>query len=137
MADIARPWRPALALVGVALVISGCSTATTAGGVTESNAYLELALIVMLVLLNGVFSATEIALVTLRRSRLQQLVDEGTSGAARVLRLKQQPGRFLAVIQIGINFLGFLASAFAAVSLVDGMAAWLADIRTALRARRT
>ena len=126
VADIARPWRPALALVGVALLISGCSTATTAGGVTESNAYLELALIVVLVLFNGVFSATEIALVTLRRSRLQQLVDEGHGGAARVLRLKQQPGRFLAVIQIGINFLGFLASAFAAVSLVDGMAAWLA-----------
>ena len=128
VADIARPWRPALALGGVALLITGCSTATTDGGVTESNAYLELALIVVLVLFNGVFSATEIALVTLRRSRLQQLVDEGHGGAARVLRLKLQPGRFLAVIQIGINFLGFLASAFAAVSLVDGMAAWLATL---------
>src|SRR4029453_13714770 len=91
-----------------------------------SGPALELGIIVVLVLLNGIFSATEIALVTIRRSRLQQLVDEGSRGAARVLRLKQQPGRFLAVIQIGINFLGFLASAFAAVSLVDGMAAWLA-----------
>jgi putative hemolysin len=43
-----------------------------------------------------------------------------------VQRLKENPGQFLAVIQIGINFLGFLASAFAAVSLVDGMATWLA-----------
>ena len=86
----------------------------------------ELALIVILVLLNGVFSATEIALVTLRRSRIQQLVDEGQGAAVRVQHLKANPGRFLAVIQIGINFLGFLASAFAAVSLVDDFAAWVA-----------
>ena len=91
-----------------------------------NGAPFELALILVLILLNGIFSATEIALVTVRRSRLQQLVDEGSRSAARVQRLKADPGRFLAVIQIGINFLGFLASAFAAVSLVDGMAAWLA-----------
>ncbi|MBA3234578.1 MAG: HlyC/CorC family transporter [Chloroflexi bacterium] len=88
--------------------------------------FLELGLIVVLILLNGVFSATEIALVTLRRSRLQQLIEAGSRGAARVMRLKQSPGRFLAVIQIGINFLGFLASAFAAVSLVSGVEDWLA-----------
>ena len=86
----------------------------------------QILVIVVLVLFNGVFSATEIALVTLRRSRLQQLIDEGSSGAARVLHLKADPGRFLAVIQIGITFLGFLASAFAAVSLVAGIETWLA-----------
>ena len=64
--------------------------------------------------------------MTIRRSRIQQLIDEGNRGARRVQRLKENPGRFLAVIQIGINFLGFLASAFAAVSLVDGMETWLA-----------
>jgi putative hemolysin len=85
------------------------------------SVFFELGLIVVLVLLNGIFSATEIALVTIRRSRLQQLADEGNGGAVRVQRLKENPGRFLAVIQIGITFLGFLASAFAAVSLVDGM----------------
>ena len=82
----------------------------------------ELLLIVVLVLLNGIFSATEIALVTIRRSRIQQLIDEGHGAAVRVQHLKGNPGRFLAVIQIGINFLGFLASAFAAVSLVDEIA---------------
>ena len=91
-----------------------------------NGALLELVIIAVLVLLNGVFSATEIALVTIRRSRIQQLIDEGHRGARRVQRLKENPGRFLAVIQIGINFLGFLASAFAAVSLVDGMSTWLA-----------
>ena len=86
----------------------------------------ELAVIVILVLGVGIFSSTEIALVTLRRSRIQQLIDEGQRGAVRVQRLKSNPGRFLAVIQIGINFLGFLASAFAAGSIVDGVARWLA-----------
>jgi putative hemolysin len=92
------------------------------------SAFFELGLIVVLVLLNGIFSATEIALVTIRRSRLQQLADEGNGGAMRVQRLKENPGRFLAVIQIGITFLGFLASAFAAVSLVDGMQGALDDL---------
>jgi putative hemolysin len=92
-----------------------------------SGPILELGLIVVLVLLNGIFSATEIALITIRRSRLQQLVDDGNRAATRVQRLKENPGRFLAVIQVGITFLGFLASAFAAVSLVDGMQAVLDD----------
>ncbi len=93
-----------------------------------SGPFVELGLIVVLVLLNGVFSATEIALVTMRRSRLQQLVDEGHGAAERVRRLKENPGRFLAVIQVGITFLGFLASAFAAVSLADGLGAAIASI---------
>jgi len=93
-----------------------------------SGAFFELGLIVVLILLNGIFSATEIALVTIRRSRLQQLADEGNRGAIRVQRLKENPGRFLAVIQVGITFLGFLASAFAAVSLVDGMQEALDDL---------
>jgi magnesium and cobalt exporter, CNNM family len=92
-----------------------------------NGSLIELGIIVVLVLLNGIFSATEIALVTIRRSRLQQLIDEGRRGALRVQRLKENPGRFLAVIQIGINFLGFLASAFAAVSLVGGIEVWLAS----------
>ena len=90
-----------------------------------NGSFIELGIIVVLVLLNGIFAATEIALVTIRRSRIQQLIDEGHRAAVRVQRLKDNPGRFLAVIQIGINFLGFLASAFAAVNLVDGMATWL------------
>ena len=87
--------------------------------------FFEIGLIVILVLLIGIFSSTEIALVTLRRSRIQQLIDEGNSAAVRVQHLKSNPGRFLAVIQIGINFLGFLASAYAAGNLVDGVSRWL------------
>ena len=56
-----------------------------------SGVIFELGLIVLLVFLNGIFSATEIALVTIRRSRLQQLVDEGNRSAVRVQRLKENP----------------------------------------------
>ncbi len=78
--------------------------------------------ILVLVVLEGVFVAAEIALVSIRRSRVEQLIDEGSQGARRVRRLLDDPGRFLAVAQIGLTFLGFFASAFAAVSLVDGLA---------------
>ena len=81
------------------------------------NTLVELGIIVLLVLLNAVFVAAEIALVSLRPSRVDQLVDEGRRGAARVRRLTSDPGRFLAVIQLAITFIGFLASAFAGVSL--------------------
>ena len=77
----------------------------------------ELLLIVILVLLNAIFVAAEIALVTLRRTRIDQLIDEGRRGAERVRDLTAQPGRFLAVIQLGITFIGFLAAAFAGANL--------------------
>ena len=78
---------------------------------------LQLVVIVLLTFLEGVFVAAEIALVTMRRTRIEQLAEEGNAAAKRVKRLIAQPGRFLAVTQIGLTFLGFLASAFAAVNL--------------------
>ena len=86
-----------------------------------SETLTELAAIALLVALNGIFVAAEIALVSIRRSRVEQLVDEGARGARRVRHLVDDPGRFLAVIQLVITFVGFLASAFAAVSLVAGL----------------
>ena len=80
---------------------------------------IELFIIVGLILVNAVFVAAEIALVTVRRSRIDQLAEEGRRGAVRVRQLIAQPGRFLAVIQLGITFVGFLAAAFAGVSLTE------------------
>ncbi len=77
----------------------------------------ELLIVAILVVLNALFTASEIALVTIRRTRVEQLVEEGNGAARRVDRLLAQPGRFLAVSQLGITFIGFLASAFSAVSL--------------------
>jgi putative hemolysin len=93
-----------------------------------SGTLVELLVIALLVLLNGVFVAAEIALVTIRRSRLEQLAEEGRRGAERVRRLVDDPGRFLAVIQLGITFIGFLASAFAAVSLTVALSGALEDL---------
>ena len=77
----------------------------------------ELLIIVFLTFLEGFFVAAEIALVSIRRSRVEQLVEEGKPGARRVRRLLDEPGRFLAVCQLGLTVIGFFASAFAAVSL--------------------
>ena len=93
-----------------------------------SGPILEIGVIVVLIMFNAIFSATEMALVTIRRSRLNQMVDDGNRGARRILRLKTDPGRFLAVVQIGITFIGFLAAAFAGVSLSKGLEMALADI---------
>ena len=82
---------------------------------------LQIVVIVLLTLLEGVFVSAEIALVTMRRSRIDQLVEEGNRSAKRVKRLVAQPGRFLAVTQIGLTFLGFLASAYAAVNLTASL----------------
>jgi putative hemolysin len=90
--------------------------------------FLELLVIALLILLNGVFVAAEIALVTVRRSRLQQLTEEGSQAARRVSRLVERPGRFLAVIQLGITFIGFLAAAFAGASIAGPLANALRDI---------
>jgi putative hemolysin len=78
---------------------------------------LQLVVIVLLTLFEAVFVAAEIALVTIRRTRIDQLAEEGNGNARRVKQLIAQPGRFLAVTQIGLTFLGFLASAYAAVNL--------------------
>jgi putative hemolysin len=88
--------------------------------------FTELIVIFLLTILEGFFVAGEIALVSLRRSRVDQLVDEGRPGARRVRRLLDQPGRFLAVSQLGLTVIGFFASAYAAVSLVE-------DLRDILR----
>lgn len=88
----------------------------------------DLGLILLLILLNGFFVAVEIAFVTVRRTRLDELADEGDRRAARALRLLKDPGRFLAVIQVAITFLGALASAVAAVSIVELLATPLSGV---------
>ena len=81
----------------------------------------ELLVIVLLTLLEAFFVAAEIALVSIRRSRVDQLVEEDRPGARRVRRLLDEPGRFLAVSQLGLTVIGFFASAFAAVNLANQM----------------
>jgi putative hemolysin len=91
-----------------------------------NNPIATIIFLIILTILEGFFVAAEIALVSIRRSRVEQLVDEGKPGARRVRGLLDDPGRFLAVSQLGLTVIGFLASAFAAVSLADGLAETLA-----------
>ncbi len=82
-----------------------------------SDLVVELLVILLLVVLEAVFVAAEIALITIRRSRVEQLIDEGRRGARRVRRVIEDPSRLLAVVQIAVTFVGFLSSAYAAVNL--------------------
>jgi putative hemolysin len=83
-----------------------------------SDVWPELGLVLVLVVLNAAFAGSEMALVSLRESQLQQLETRGHRGRALVA-LARDPNRFLATIQIGITLAGFLASAAAAVSLAE------------------
>jgi putative hemolysin len=81
----------------------------------------EILIIAILILINGFFVAAEFSLVRVRRTRLEQLSEEGNRGARRVQHLVSQPARFLATIQLGLTFVGFLAATFAGASLVGGV----------------
>ncbi|MEA2546744.1 MAG: magnesium and cobalt exporter, family [Chloroflexota bacterium] len=89
---------------------------------------LDILVLILLTFLEGFFVAAEIALVSIRRSRVEQLVDEGNSGARRVRRLLEEPGRFLAVSQLGLTVIGFFASAYAAVNLAEALQRILQDV---------
>ena len=85
----------------------------------------ELLVIVVLTLLEGFFVSAEISIISIRRSRLDQLSEDGNRRARRVRRLKDEPGRFLAVVQLGLTVLGFFASAYAAVNISTEFAKFL------------
>ena len=78
---------------------------------------LELFIAVCLILLNGVFSLSELALVSARRARLKAMVEAGRPGARAALALAEEPGRFLSTVQIGITLVGILAGAFSGAAL--------------------
>jgi putative hemolysin len=88
----------------------------------------EIATILLLILLNGVLSMSEAAMVASRKARLQQLANEGDHGARTVLHLLDDPNTFLSTVQIGITLVGVLAGAVAGATLSDSLAANLARI---------
>jgi putative hemolysin len=80
--------------------------------------FFEIFLITILILLNGYLAGTEIAVVTARKSYIKQMAEKGHKSAKRLLRLKEEPDRFLATIQIGITCIGALASAVGGAAAV-------------------
>lgn len=88
----------------------------------------EIFALLFLLLLNGVFAMSEIALISARRTRLQQLASEGNTGAAVALDLADKPNQFLATVQIGITLVGILAGALGSATIAGHLAAPLARI---------
>ena len=89
---------------------------------------LEITLLLLLVVLNGVFAMSEIAVVSSRRARLQQLAEAGRPGAARAMELADDPSRFLSTIQVGITTIGILAGAIGEASIAEGIQARLEQV---------
>lgn len=89
---------------------------------------IEILLIGVLLLLNGFFAGAEIAVLTARRGRIQTLADRDRRAAA-LLRLKVDPDRFLATVQIGVTVVSTLASAVAGVAAIERLEPWFASIR--------
>jgi putative hemolysin len=90
--------------------------------------WLQLAIVLLLILLNGFFALAEMAVVSARKARLQHAAELGHGGARLALELKRDPGRFLSTVQIGITVIGVLASVFGGVALADSLARVLARI---------
>lgn len=81
--------------------------------------WLNILLIIIFILLNGLFAAAEIAVVTARKSRIKQLMEEGNKTAAILHKFKEEPDRFLATIQIAITLVGVLASAIGGAVAIE------------------
>jgi len=80
--------------------------------------WLEAALVLVLILANGFFAASEIAIIAIRKSRIDALLEKGVKSATSVARLKNDPDRFLATVQIGVTLVGTLASAIGGAAAI-------------------
>lgn len=88
----------------------------------------EIGLILLLIFLNGVFAMSEMAVVSARKVRLQQLGERGNSGAAKALELAEQPTRFLSTIQVGITSIGILTGALGEEAIAKPILPYLQSI---------
>jgi putative hemolysin len=90
--------------------------------------WLEALIIFLLIVLNGLFAMTEIALVSVRKSRIEQQAEDGNGDARTALELIASPNRFLSTVQVGISLVGVFAGALGGASFADGLAVWFDKI---------
>ncbi len=88
----------------------------------------QLLLQLFLIIVNAFFASAEIAIISINDNKLDRLADKGDKRAIRLLSFTSQPARFLATIQVGITFAGFLGSAFAADNFSERLVSWLVSI---------
>lgn len=86
---------------------------------------MDILLLLLLILLNGVLAMSEIAVVSSRKSRLQKLADDGSPGAQSALDLSNEPSGFLSTVQVGITTVGILSGAIGENALADPLTSWL------------
>ncbi|WP_066740468.1 hemolysin family protein [Cupriavidus sp. D384] len=86
---------------------------------------MEIAILLALILLNGLFAMSEIALVTARKARLQRQIEDGDRGAIAAVKLGEDPTRFLSTVQIGITSIGVLNGVVGESTLASPLAVWL------------
>src|SRR5690242_16822073 len=84
---------------------------------------LDILILFLLAVVNGLFSMAEIAIVSARRARLQQMVDTGSTGAQTAIELAENPNRFLSSVQIGITLIGIISGAFGGAAVTEDLAA--------------
>src|SRR5438132_13615033 len=81
--------------------------------------FLEIAIVIVLILCNGLLAMSELAVVSARPARLKVMAADGNRGAAIALRLAEDPGKFLSSAQVGISLIGVLSGAFSGATLGD------------------
>ena len=86
---------------------------------------IELAVVALLILINGVLAMSELAVVSARQAKLRALAERRRKGARRALELATNPGRFLSTVQIGITLVGVLSGAFSGATLGLRLSGWL------------
>ena len=94
---------------------------------------MEIVIILLLILLNGLFAMSEIALISARRSNLEMLARQGNTGARRAQQLIQDPDKFLSTIQIGITLIGILTGIYSGDTLAASFGARLSSLGIPLR----
>ena len=80
---------------------------------------LKLVLLFVLIFFNAFFAMSEIAIISLNDTKMQKLAEEGNKKAKQIVKLTENPNRFLSTIQIGVTLAGFLASASASQNFAD------------------
>ncbi len=93
-----------------------------------SQVALEIAIIFLLLIANGVFAMAEIAVVSSKKARLRRLADQGNGRAQVALELAESPNRFLSTVQIGITLVGIFAGAFGGATLAAKLTGPIAQI---------
>ena len=101
-------------------------------GDPDSNIYMSIFLLIILIFLNAIFASAEIAVISMNDARLRKLSSNGDRRARKLVLLTEQPARFLATIQVAITLAGLLQSAFAADKFADPLVSALAEAGVAL-----